>query len=84
MAGTTSLWEKNRKYLIMVISSVELTPEGFVDLAARHGLKTIAMLNEDGLVAKAAAKGAGEMGLRVVVILGCVGDESAHRAVEMG
>jgi branched-chain amino acid transport system substrate-binding protein len=61
MAGTTSLWEKNRKYLIMVISSVESSPEGFVDLAARQGLKTIAVLNEDGLVAKAAAKGAGEL-----------------------
>src|SRR5215813_2364882 len=59
MAGTTSLWEKGRKYLVMVISPVELTPEGFVDLAARQGLKTIAMLTEDGLVAKAAAKGAG-------------------------
>jgi branched-chain amino acid transport system substrate-binding protein len=58
MAGTTSLWEKGRKYLVMVISPVELTPEGFVDLAARQGLKTIAMLTEDGLVAKAAAKGA--------------------------
>ena len=61
MAGTTSLWEKGRKYLIMVISPVELTPEGFVDLAARFGLKTIAVLNEDGLVAKAAAKGAVEL-----------------------
>ena len=61
MAGTTSLWEKGRKYLIMVISPVELTPEGFIDLAARFGLKTIAVLNEDGLVAKAAAKGAGQL-----------------------
>jgi branched-chain amino acid transport system substrate-binding protein len=61
MAGTTSLWEKGRKYLVMVISPVELTPEGFVDLAARQGLKTIAMLTEDGLVAKAAAKGAGDL-----------------------
>src|SRR5262249_55372330 len=61
MAGTTSLWEKGRKYLIMVISPVELTPEGFIDLAARFGLKTIAVLNEDGLVAKAAAKGSAEL-----------------------
>ncbi len=61
MAGTTSLWEKGRKYLVMVIAPVELTPEGFVDLAARFGLKTLAVLNEDGLVAKAAAKGAGEL-----------------------
>jgi len=61
LAGTTSLWEKGRRYLIMVVSPVELTPEGFIDLAARFGLKTIAVLNEDGLVAKAAAKGAGEL-----------------------
>jgi len=61
MAGTTSLWEKGRKYLIMVISPVELTPEGFVDLAARFGVKTLAALNEDGLVAKAAAKGVSEL-----------------------
>ncbi len=61
MAGTTSLWEKGRKNLIMVISSVELTPEGFIDLAARFGLKTIAVLNEDRLVAKPAAKGAAEL-----------------------
>ena len=64
MAGTTSLWEKGRKYLIMVISPVELTPEGFIDLATRFGLKTIAVLNEDGLVAKAAAKGAAELARR--------------------
>src|SRR4029434_5893578 len=42
LAGTTSLWEKGRKNLIMVISSVELTPGCFIDLAARFGLKTIA------------------------------------------
>lgn len=60
-AGTTSLWEKGRKNLIMVLSPVELLPEGFIDLAARFGLKTLAVLNEDGLVAKAAAKGAGEL-----------------------
>src|SRR5262249_14144170 len=61
LAGTTSLWQKGRTHLVMVISSVELTPEGFIDLAARLGLKTIAVLNEDGLVAKAAAKGATEL-----------------------
>ena len=62
MAGTTSLWgKKGRQHLIMVISSVELTPEGLLDLAARSDLKTIAVLNEDGLVAQAAAKGSGEL-----------------------
>jgi hypothetical protein len=60
MAGTASLWEKGWTYLVMLMSPVELTPEGFVDLAARKGLKTIAMVTEDGLVAKAAAKGVGE------------------------
>ena len=60
-AGTTSLWEKGRKRLIMVLSPVELLPEGFIDLATRSGLKKLAVMTEDGLVAKAAAKGAGEL-----------------------
>lgn len=58
MAAATSLWEKGRRYLIMLISPIEVSPEGVLDLAARHGLKTLAVLNEDVLVGKAAAKGA--------------------------
>jgi branched-chain amino acid transport system substrate-binding protein len=45
----------------MVLSPVEVSPEGVLDLAARHGLKTLAVLNEDVLGGKAAAKGAREL-----------------------
>jgi branched-chain amino acid transport system substrate-binding protein len=60
-AATTSLWEKGRRYLVMLLSPTEGFPEGVLDLAARHGLKTLAVLNEDALGGKAAAKGAIEL-----------------------
>src|SRR5438876_53196 len=44
-AATTSLWEKGRRYLVMLLSPVEVVPEGVLDLAARNGLKTRAVLN---------------------------------------
>ncbi|RZM94789.1 hypothetical protein CWO91_39105 [Bradyrhizobium genosp. SA-3] len=60
-AGTTSIWEKGRKYLIMVVSPLEAATAGTIDLAARNGLKTIAVINVDTLPAKAVAKGALEL-----------------------
>jgi len=69
-AGTSSIWEKGRRYLIMMLSPVESLPEGLLDLAARNGLRRVAVIKLDGLVANAAAKGAGELakkkGLEVV------------------
>ena len=61
MAATTSIWEKGRRYLIMMLSPVESLPEGLLDLAARNGLKTVAVIKLDGLVANATAKGASEL-----------------------
>jgi branched-chain amino acid transport system substrate-binding protein len=70
-AGTTSLWEKGRRYLVMVVSPLEAATEGTIDLAARHGLKTIALINADTLTGKAVAKGTLELaktkGLEVVL-----------------
>jgi branched-chain amino acid transport system substrate-binding protein len=60
-AGTTSLWEKGRRYLVMVTSPLEAATEGTIDLAARHGLKTIALINADTLTGKAVAKGTLEL-----------------------
>jgi branched-chain amino acid transport system substrate-binding protein len=60
-ASATSLWEKGRRYLVMVLSPTEALPEGMLDLAARHGLKTLAVINDDILGGKAAAKGAIEL-----------------------
>jgi len=57
-AGTTSIWEKNRRYLIMVLSPNEAAAEGLLDLAARNGLKTVAVIQQDALVPNAIIKGA--------------------------
>jgi branched-chain amino acid transport system substrate-binding protein len=37
-AATTSIWEKGRRYLVMVLSPLEASAEGTIDLAAHHGL----------------------------------------------
>jgi branched-chain amino acid transport system substrate-binding protein len=70
-AGTTSIWEKGRRYLVMVLSPLEGATEGTIDLAVRNGLKTIALINVDTLPAKAVAKGALDLakkkGLQVVL-----------------
>jgi branched-chain amino acid transport system substrate-binding protein len=70
LASTTSIFKKGRTYIIMVVSPAEAYLEGFVDLAARRGLKTIALIYEDTLFAKASAMGAAELargkGMRVV------------------
>src|SRR5204862_7307009 len=54
----------------MVISPAEGYLEGLVDIAAKRGLKTVAVVNEDTLFSKAAAAGAVELakkrGLQVV------------------
>ena len=64
MAATTSIWEKGRRYLIMMLAPVEGISEGLLDLAARNGLKRLAVIKLDGLVANAASKGAGELAKR--------------------
>ena len=71
-AGSTAIWEKGRRHLIMMLSPVESLPEGLLDLALRNGLKRVAVVKLNGLVANAAAKGASELakgrGLELVFI----------------
>jgi len=57
-AATTSIWEKGRRYLIMVLSPIEAVAEGLLDLAARNGLKRIAVIHQDALVPNAITEGA--------------------------
>src|SRR5215216_3236316 len=57
-AGTTSIWEKNRRYLIMVLSPIEAVAEGLLDLAARNRLKSVAVIHQDALVPNAITEGA--------------------------
>jgi branched-chain amino acid transport system substrate-binding protein len=70
LAATTSIFKKGRHYIFMVISPAEVYLEGLVDIAAKRGLKTIAVVNEDTLFSKAAAAGAAELakkkGMQVV------------------
>ena len=70
VAATTSTFRKGRKYVFMMISPAEVYLEGLLDLAARHGAKTLALLNEDTLFPKTTVAGAVELarrrGLRVV------------------
>jgi branched-chain amino acid transport system substrate-binding protein len=72
LAATTSIFRKEprRKYLFMVLSPAEVYLEGLVDMAAKRGLKTVAVVNEDTLFSKAAASGAVELakkkGMQVV------------------
>ncbi len=70
LAATTSIFKKGRKYIFMVISPAEVYLEGLIDIAARRGLKTVAVVNEDTLFTKSSALGVIDMarkrGIQVV------------------
>ncbi len=71
LAATTSIWEKGRRYLFMVLPPAELFLGGLIDIASRNGLKSVAIIEEDSLFPKAAGKGAVELakknGMKVVL-----------------
>jgi branched-chain amino acid transport system substrate-binding protein len=68
--GSTSIFKKGRRFLFQVLSPSEAWLEGFVELAVRHGLKTIALINEGTLFPRTVVDGASEFakkrGLQVV------------------
>lgn len=71
LAATTSIFKKGRKYIFMVITPAENYLDGLIDMAAKRGLKTVAIINEDTLFPKASAAGAAEAakkrGMQVVL-----------------
>ena len=71
LAATTSIWEKGRRYIFMVLPPAELFLEGLIDMASRNGLKTVAIIEEDALFPMAVGKGAVELakkrGMQVVL-----------------
>ena len=71
LAATTSIFRQGRKHIFMVISPAEVYLEGLVDMAAKRGLKTIAIVNEDTLFPKATVAGTAELakkrGLQIVL-----------------
>src|SRR6266536_5995377 len=71
LAATTSIFRQGRKHIFMVMSPAEVYLEGLVDIAAKRGLKTIAIVNEDTLFPKATVAGTAELakkrGLQIVL-----------------
>ncbi len=59
-AATSAIYRKGRKFIFMVPTPSEKYLEGVVDIAARRGLKTIALIYEDSLHPKAITEGAVE------------------------
>ena len=57
-AASTSIWEKGRRYLVMMTAPAEGLAEGLLDLAAHHGLRTVAVIQQDALFANTIVKGA--------------------------
>jgi branched-chain amino acid transport system substrate-binding protein len=72
-SGTvTSIYKKGRRFIFMVSSPSEVYLEGFIDMAAKRGLKTMALIHEDTIFPKAVAQGGLELakkrGLSVVLV----------------
>ncbi len=70
--ATTALFKQGRKFIFMTNPPGELFLEGFIDMAAKRGLKTVAVIYEDTLFTKTAAQGAIELarkkGLEIVLV----------------
>ena len=63
-AAATSVFKKGRKFVFMVVSPAEVYLEGPIDMAAKRGLRTVALIYEDTLFPKAIAQGTLELAER--------------------
>jgi branched-chain amino acid transport system substrate-binding protein len=57
-AASSDIWEKGRKYIFGLVGPSDDYLRGAVEIAAKHGWKRVAIINEDSLFSKAAASGA--------------------------
>jgi branched-chain amino acid transport system substrate-binding protein len=71
-AATTSVFKQGRRFVFMVLSPAEFYLEGLLDVAAKRGLKTVALIHEDTLFPKATAQGSVDLakrkGMQVVLV----------------
>jgi len=71
-APSTSIYRKGRKFIFSMQPPAEVFLEGLIDLAAKKGLKTVALINGDNLFGRAATQGTIELtkkkGLQVVFV----------------
>ncbi|MDP2623781.1 MAG: ABC transporter substrate-binding protein, partial [Actinomycetota bacterium] len=69
--ATSSIFKKGRKFVFQVLSPAETYFDGLIDMAAKRGLKTLAVVYEDALFPRASARGAMDLakkkGLHVVL-----------------
>jgi Mrp family chromosome partitioning ATPase len=71
LAATTSIWEKGRRYIFMVLPPAELFLAGLIDIGARNGLNTVAIVSA----------GAGEGKSTTVFNLAAVFAQSGQRTL---
>jgi branched-chain amino acid transport system substrate-binding protein len=68
--SATSIYRKGRKFIFSLLPAAEVQLEGLIDLAAKKGLKTVALIAADDLAARAVIQGTIELakgrGLQVV------------------
>ncbi len=71
-AGTTSIYRKGRKFIFSMNPPAEVHLEGLIDLAAKKGLKTVALVNGDELYLRTTAQATIELakkkGLQVAFV----------------
>jgi branched-chain amino acid transport system substrate-binding protein len=61
LASATSIYRKGRKFIFSMLPPAEVYFEGLIDIAAKKGLKTVALINTDDLFGRATTQGAIEM-----------------------
>ena len=70
-ASSTPIWEKGRKYVFNIVAVAEDYQKGAIHLAKQIGVKSIAIIGQDSLFPRQAAKGAKEhakqVGIEVVL-----------------
>ena len=71
-AAATSIFKRGRRFVFMVLTPGERYHEGLIDLAARRGLKTAAIVHDASPVTRAIAQGTSDLakrrGLAVVLL----------------
>jgi branched-chain amino acid transport system substrate-binding protein len=71
VAGPTFIYKKGRKFIFSMAAPGEILLEGLIDLAAKKGLKTVALIYEDDLGGRAVRQGTIELakkkGLQMVL-----------------
>src|SRR5262249_34830731 len=60
-AATSSIWEKGRRDLIMVLAPVDSAALGLLDSAAQRRLERGAIIGQDGLPPTAGGEGTGDL-----------------------